>query len=874
MHKTIITKNSLLPMNKKKLTLLLACAAVQLGANAEVANHPDSVYLITYNTSNPKDGIHAAYSVDKERWIEIGQNRSFVKSDFGAWGSQKNMYSPSVLLDSDGTWYAVWALNDKVGQIATTSTKDLWLWKPQDYPYLYGKGNTAESTNVIEPILTKEGNEFKVTYKTSSGDYYYVTSGTFKTWSKPQKTSADSVKPRQVKAVVSGTEVKGDVNRVAWSLVENLIAQSQAATYRDEKNAETMSQDATRFNGLKDVKATLNVNLSSSKDISKELIGIFFEDINYAADGGIYAELIQNRDFEYSNRDRGDWNARTAWSVTGVDMNWDIMTDNPIHANNSHYSVLDVAKVGASLVNEGFDGIALKAGEKYNLSLFTRSLDGDKKKLKISLVDGSNILASTTVDASKEWAQRKATLTVKTAANAAKLVIEPQNTGKVAIDFVSLFPNNTFKNRKNGMRADLAQTLADIHPKFVRFPGGCATHGNGIDNIYHWKNTIGPLHERKGDYNIWGYHQSVGLGFYEYFQFCEDIGASPLPVLAAGVPCQNSSRGGDGQQGGIPMEEMEQYLQEILDLIEWANGDPKTSELAKLRAEAGHPKPFGLKYLGIGNEDLISDTFVERYNYLCRAVAKQHPEITVVGTVGPFFEGSDYEYGWQIAKEEKLPIVDEHYYNPAGWFINNQDFYDKYERNSTKVYLGEYASKGNNLENALAEAVHLTNIERNADVVVMTSYAPLLAKEGHTQWNPDLIYFNNIEVKPTVNYQVQKLFGQNSGSKYISNILNVDNNRDDVRKRVSASVVKDETTGDIIIKLVNCLPTNVATAVDLGSISGYSTTADKTVLTGNFNERWQKPETSTLEVSDKFDYELPAYSFTVLRLKAQTTKKK
>ena len=252
------------------------------------------------------------------------------------------------------------------------------------------------------------------------------------------------------------------------------------------------------------------------------------------------------------------------------------------------------------------------------------------------------------------------------------------------IDFVSLFPQKTFKNRKNGMRADLAQTLADMKPQFIRFPGGCASHGQGIDNIYHWQATVGDLWERQYDSNIWNYHQSRGIGFYEYFQYCEDIGATALPVLAAGVPCQNSHRGGNGQQGGIPFEKdlkgkpspytymgkpltMESYLQELLDLIEWANGDAKTSKLAQMRAKAGHPKPFGMKYLGIGNEDLISDVFLERYRFLIEGIKKAHPEITVVGTVGPFWEGSDYEYGWKEAKERNIEVVDEHYYNPIGW---------------------------------------------------------------------------------------------------------------------------------------------------------------------------------------------------------------
>lgn len=850
---------------------LLAIAAAQAGASASIANHPDSVYLLAYSTANSKDGLHAAYSIDNKRWTPVGSGRSFVKSDFGTWGAQKNMYDPSVLLDTDGTWYAVWSVNDRAPQFATTTSKDFWLWKPQDYPYIYGKKGADNATNVLSPVLTKDDGVFKVTYKTSSGDYYYTTSADFKHWSKPAKTTEP--KRSQATAQIDGTQVKGDTYRVAWSVVENLITKCQAADQRDRQNSERMGDDADRYRGLKDVKGTLDISLSQTKAISPELIGIFFEDINYAADGGLYAELVQNRDFEYSGKDHGNWDSKTAWTLSGSGIKWDISTDNGIHSNNSHYSVLDVTAVGGSLSNEGFDGIVIKDGEKYDLSLFTRSLDGSKKKVKVSIADGDKVLASTTVNVTADWKQSKATLTAKGASAKAKLVIEPLSTGKTAIDFVSLFPQKTFKNHKNGLRADLAQTLADLHPRFIRFPGGCASHGNGLDNIYHWKNTVGPLHERKGDFNIWGYHQSVGLGFYEYFQYCEDIGATPLPVLAAGVPCQNSSAGGDGQQGGIPMDEMDSYLQELLDLIEWANGDPKTSKWAKMRADAGHPKPFGMKYLGIGNEDLISDVFVERFNYLNRAIREKHPEITIVGTVGPFYEGSDYEYGWQLAKEENLKIVDEHYYNPTGWFINNQDFYDKYERNSTKVYLGEYASKGNTFENALAEATHLANIERNADVVAMTSYAPLLAKEGHTQWNPDLIYFSNTEVKPTVNYHVQKLFGQNSGTLYVDNTLTLNNGNQDVRKRVVSSVVKDEQTGDLIIKLVNCLPTNVVTTVNIGQEQAFAKSAQLTVMTGNVSDRNLTPSTSTIETSDKFDYDMPAYSISVIRLKAQKGKK-
>jgi alpha-L-arabinofuranosidase len=264
------------------------------------------------------------------------------------------------------------------------------------------------------------------------------------------------------------------------------------------------------------------------------------------------------------------------------------------------------------------------------------------------------------------------------------------------LDMVSLFPKKTFKNRKNGLRPDLAETVAAIRPRFIRFPGGCVAHGDGLDNIYRWKNTIGPLEARKPQPNIWRYHQSAGLGYFEYFQYCEDIGAQPLPVLAAGVPCQNSGIGpnGGGQQGGIPMSEMDEYVQEILDLVEWANG-AANSKWGKLRAEAGHPAPFNLKYIGIGNEDLISDVFEDRFTMIYKAIRQKHPEITVIGTAGPFHEGADYRQGWALATKLQVPLVDEHYYEEPGWFINNQDYYDHYDRNKAKVYLGEYASRGN-----------------------------------------------------------------------------------------------------------------------------------------------------------------------------------
>ena len=442
-------------------------------------------------------------------------------------------------------------------------------------------------------------------------------------------------------------------------------------------------------------------------------------------------------------------------------------------------------------------------------------------------------------------------------------------------------------NGGDGSHCHPAQTLADLHPRFVRFPGGCVAHGDGIDNIYDWKGSIGPLEARKPLRNLWGYHQTRGLGYFEYFRFCEDIGAEPLPVLAAGVPCQNSGthshyadncpQGANkelmryGQQGGIPMEEMPAYIQDVLDLIEYANGDARRTVWGRKRAEAGHPKPFNLKYIGIGNEDMITEVFEERFAMIYKAVREKHPEITVVGTVGPFYEGTDYAEGWRLATELGVPMVDEHYYVDPGWMIHNQDYYDRYDRTKSKVYLGEYAAhlpgRPNNIETALAEALYLTSVERNADVVEMTSYAPLLAKEGHTQWNPDLIYFNNTEVKPTVGYYTQQMYGQNAGTQYITSHITLSNGQEAVRKRVGISVVKDEATGDHIVKLVNLLPVEVSSTVKLKGIDLQNPSAVKTLLTGDPKDKQARSVTSTFDIGGtEFPYTLPAYSFTVIRI--------
>lgn len=371
--------------------------------------------------------------------------------------------------------------------------------------------------------------------------------------------------------------------------------------------------------------------------------------------------------------------------------------------------------------------------------------------------------------------------------------------------------------------------------------------------------------------NIWNYHQSAGLGYYEYFQFCEDIGAQPVPIVPAGVPCQNSHTGGHGQQCGIPMEEMEAYTQSILNLIEWANGDA-TTEWGQKRAAAGHPEPFNLKYLGVGNEDLITTIFEQRFQMIYEAVQEKYPDIIIIGTVGPFYMGSDYEAGWKFAKKLDIPIVDEHYYQPPGWFINNQDFYDRYDRQGTKVYLGEYAShvasRRTNIETSLSEALYLTAVERNADVVTMTSYAPLLAKEQYTNWNPDLIYFNNTEVKPTVDYYVQQLFSLHSGDTYIPSQVDLSENAQQVRRRLGVSIVQDKETGDLIVKMANLLPVPINVDLDLQEYTIMGS-GKLIVLQGDPTDEQARPAEQTIRTSEQMLHQLPRYSLSVMRFKTR-----
>lgn len=829
------------------------------------ANEPDSVYLVSYATLHDKgrSGLRFAWSVDGKNWNPVGNGNGYVKCAFG---NQKYINHPYLFQDVSGVWHCLWSLNDTVNQFAHVASTDLVTWDRQAFPYLH------EKQQFRRPVVQYDKRTRRYTIAFESGNQYFkISTGDFKTFDAAEAISASEYKDDRVAINVAGT-VTGNVCKVAWQVVAKLTEAWQIKKYKNNQSHEGTVDDSIRFAGLKPLTATVTLQPEDRKPISELLIGAFFEDLNYAADGGLYAELVQNRDFEYEPREKlyrdSNWNSSHSWSVSGQHLHFTIDSTAPLHLNNPHYAVLDAQQPGGAFINSGFDGIPLKQGDKYEFSLFAKNDDGHSRDLLVKLVtqDGAILAQATLHIDSPKWKKYSAMLIARANAKDARLELQPLFAARLMIDVVSLFPEKTFKNRKNGLRADLAETIAALRPRFIRFPGGCLAHGDGVENIYRWKNTIGPIETRKPQPNIWRYHQTVGLGYFEYFRYCEDIGAEPLPVIAAGVPCQNSGllTGVCGQGGGIPMNKMDEYVQDILDLIEWANG-AANSKWGKIRAEAGHPAPFNLKYIGIGNEDLISDVFEERFTMIYKAIRQKHPEITVIGTAGPFHDGTDYEQGWALATQLQVPLVDEHYYEEPGWFINNQDYYDHYDRNKPKVYLGEYASRGNALYNALAEALYLTGVERNGDVVRLTSYAPLLAKEKYTQWTPDLIYFNNTEVKPTINYEVQKLFGNNAGNEYLPSAIKLSNEDEAVRKRFGISVVRNTADGSVVVKLVNLLPVPTSLKLDLGELAA-GTKADRSVIQGRPNDKALPVITTTMPAGKVLEDTLPPYSFTVWKI--------
>lgn len=516
---------------------------------------------------------------------------------------------------------------------------------------------------------------------------------------------------------------------------------------------------------------TLNINADEKKfNVSDMLTGLFFEDINNGADGGLYAELIENRSFEFKNS-VDSWVVEKKGGSQGEAI---AKKDSPLNSNNPTYVEVNSTSNGDGLrlVNDGYKGITIKKENKYNFSFWAKSVEG-QAPMTVQVESGKGEVISDVKiidNIGKEWTKYEGELSTTGDESAAKFVIYTKGTGKIDLDMISLFPKDTWKDRKYGLRKDLVERISALKPKFMRFPGGCVIEGHTKDQMYNWKNTIGKVEERKEIENMWGYYQSYGLGFYEYFELCEDIGAVPVPVVNCGMTCQGGIHAGVSTYMASVGDELNTYIQDALDLIEYANGDESTT-WGKKRVEAGHKEPFNLKYLAVGNEQWGPE-YHKRFEEFQKVLNEKHPEITLISAAGPIAEGPLITDAWSWIKEKaSKTIVDEHYYMNPDWFLNNTERYDSYDRSGPKVFLGEYASQSNSLRSALSEAAYLTGLERNSDVVKMASYAPLFAKADNFQWAPDMIWFNGATNYATPNYYVQKIFGTNLGTQMLKDEL-------------------------------------------------------------------------------------------------------
>ncbi len=557
--------------------------------------------------------------------------------------------------------------------------------------------------------------------------------------------------------------------------------------------------------------------------VQPTMYGIFFEDINYAADGGLYAEMVKNRSFEFPQHLMG-------WRAFG---NFEVEDDGPFE-RNPHFVRLKYSghrDKFTGLENEGFFGIAVKEGATYRFSLWARCPEGGKSTLEVSFVDNDTMgedqrFATVNVEISgKEW--KKYTTTLKSPRTEPKGALRIFLAGDKAttdVEHISLFPTDTWKGRENGMRKDLAQALFDMHPGVFRFPGGCIVEGTDLSTRYQWKNSVGPVENRPLNENRWhytfghrfypDYFQSYGLGFFEYFQLCEDFGCEPLPVISCGLSCQFQNPDPTKPGVHVALDDLDSYIQDALDLVEFANG-PVDSKWGKVRAEMGHPEPFNLKFLGVGNEQWDYD--------------EKYPNLKLIGTTGPNSEGWDFDLLQPRMKQLKVDLYDEHYYRNEAWFLSHGLRYDTYDRKGPRVFAGEYACHGdgkkwNHFETSLYEAAHMTGIERNADIVHMATYAPLFAHVEGWQWRPDAIWFDNLRSFKSVSYYVQQLYAMNKGT----NVLPLTMNGKPVAGQegqdgLFASSVFDKTTGEVIVKVVNTSDKPQPLSIQLNGMKGTHT---------------------------------------------------
>ena len=622
--------------------------------------------------------------------------------------------------------------------------------------------------------------------------------------------------------------------------------------------------------------------------VQPTMYGIFFEDINYAADGGLYGELVKNRSFEFPY-------ALMGWKAFGK---FEVKNDGPFE-RCPHYVVLNYSghnDTATGLQNEGYFGIGIEKDEEYRFTVWAKTVSGDAN-VEVSLVDESTMeehqeFATAELKVSgNEWKKYELILKSPKTVQKANLRLLLKGKNGVALEHVSLFPKHTFKDRENGMRRDLAQALYDLHPGVFRFPGGCIVEGSSLDQRYQWKNSIGPVENRPLNGNRWlstfnyrlfpDYYQSYGLGFYEYFLLSEDIGAEPLPVLNVGMACQFQNQ--NDPSAHVAVKDLQPYIQDCLDLIEFANGDVNTT-WGKKRAEMGHPAPFNLKFLAVGNEQW-DDLYYERLRPFVKAIKAKYPNIKLIGTSGPDSEGEMFEKGWKAMKELKADLVDEHFYRDEHWFLSHGLRYEGYDRKGPKVFAGEYACHGkgkkwNHFETSLYEAAFMTDLERNADVVDMATYAPLFAHVDGWQWRPDMIWYDNTRMFKSVSYYVQQMYACNKGT----NVLPLTMNGKSVAGQegqdgLFASAVVDKKKGEIIVKVANTSDKAQDVTLNLNGLKGSRSATATTLQSDNMdaentldNPNLIRPvETTATCVSKKnktvLNDKLPAKSFRMYKIK-------
>ena len=653
-------------------------------------------------------------------------------------------------------------------------------------------------------------------------------------------------------------------------------------------NGKNEASVATTNTSTKNKAINLVVNAKDTGiKIQPSMYGVFFEDINFAADGGLYAEMVKNRGFEFTIPKMG-WsepnsNKHSLNKKSGMGM---IIKKENNPANRNYLQVVVNNAEGYELINEGFRGMGVKANAQYDLSIKAAKKEGDISLIRFQLVtEEGKVLGETSIKPEgNDWKYYEAVINATETEAKAQLKITFEGEGTIDLDMISLFPQDTWKGRKKGLRKDLVQLLYDLKPGFLRFPGGCIVEGRTLARRYQWKKTVGSIEDRTLLVNRWNtefrhrltpdYYQSFGLGFFEYFQLSEDLGAEPMPILSCGIACQFNT----GEL--VPMDELDPYVQDALDLIEFANGDVSTA-WGKLRSDMGHPEPFNMKYIGIGNEQWGPE-YIKRFVVFEKAIKEKYPDIVIISGSGPFPDGEHFEYGMEELTELNSEIVDEHYYRSPEWFRENAARYDSYDRNGPKIFAGEYAAQSvaiaspdnkNDWNCALSEAAYMTGLERNADIVVMTSYAPLMAHAEGWQWTPDMIWFNNLESYGTANYYVQKMYSNNAGT----DLLEITHKGKALtgQNKLYASAVKDVNTKEIIIKVANTSNDKQSLSIDIQGASigeearAWTMATDDMDTVNSFESPKQiSPVESKIALTKgKLVTEIPSNAFVIYKLK-------